>query len=593
MSYRKKVKEEVSDIVDIQYQNKFAQIVSLVAPCRLFGILGRGSAKTTDIQVERLIDIMYDMPGAPCAWVADTFSNLTANVLPAVLEGLERKGFREGVHYVIEKEPPTFTDKEKEALPDWLRPHFWKPFNKLVSYKRTIVFFTGMNVRFGSLDRPSSLAGASVVHLFGDEAKYFKEEKIANQLKAVRGYRTQYGHSVFYRGVTFTSDIADPSHIGEYDWMQKEIKNMNVDKVLLIMKVGLVYNEALQEFVVAKEQWRKTPNRETATICKNKLQVANLWKARWTELRKMDDARTFFLRASSYVNVDILTEGWFADAIAADFNDLRTAILSCKPSLKSGDRFYAALGEQHFYKDGIDEEAYDRVGLLEKEDCRVLKYLNLHKPLQLGIDFGNMCSLSIAQDDSIHGRDCLRVVKFLYTLAPEYLIDLGEKFREYFAPMANKTVHLYYDRAGNNYKMVQKDQATEFKKAIERDRDGRRTGWVVIMESLGQGNIGQPEEYHFMQTILSDVNPHLPRVLIDYYAAKHLRLSLQGARTKVKSGVVFKDKSSEHLPIEQLPSHSTNPSDSFKYLVMTKQRRRIAKGRVPVPSAIGDPQFGK
>ena len=90
MSYRKKVKAEVSDIVDVQYQNKFAQIASLVGPCRLFGILGRGSAKTTDIQVERLIDIMYDMPGAPCAWVADTFSNLTANVLPAVLEGLER-----------------------------------------------------------------------------------------------------------------------------------------------------------------------------------------------------------------------------------------------------------------------------------------------------------------------------------------------------------------------------------------------------------------------------------------------------------------------------------------------------------------------
>ena len=379
MSYRKKVKEEVSDIVDIQYQNKFAQIASLVGPCRLFGILGRGSAKTTDIQVERLIDIMYDMPGAPCAWVADTFSNLTANVLPAVLEGLERKGFREGVHYVIEKEPPTFTDKEKADLPDWLRPHFWKPFNKLVSYKRTIIFFTGMNVRFGSLDRPSSLAGASVVHLFGDEAKYFKEEKIANQLKAIRGYRVQYGHSVYYRGVTFTSDIADPSHIGEYDWMRKEIKNMNIDKILLIMKTGLVYNEALQEYVAAKQHWRKSPSPENALVCKNKLKTANLWKARWTELRRIDDARTFFLRASSYVNVDILTEGWFADAIAADLNDLHTAILSCRPSLKSGDRFYASLGEQHFYKDGINEDAYDQVGLLDKEDCRVLKYFNLHK----------------------------------------------------------------------------------------------------------------------------------------------------------------------------------------------------------------------
>ena len=368
---------------------------------------------------------------------------------------------------------------------------------------------------------------------------------------------------------------------------------MNIDKILLIMKTGLVYNEALQEYVAAKQHWRKSPSPENALVCKNKLKTANLWKARWTELRRMDDARTFFLRASSYVNVDILTEGWFADAIAADLNDLHTAILSCRPSLKSGDRFYASLGEQHFYKDGINEDAYDQVGLLDKQDCRVLKYVNLHKPLQLGIDFGNMCSLSIAQDDRVQGKDCLRIVKFLYTLAPEYLVDLGEKFREYFAPMVNKTVYLYYDRAGNSYHKVQKDQASEFKKAIERDRNGARTGWNVIMESIGQGNIGQPEEYHFMQTLLSGSNPRLPNILIDYYAAKHLRQSLEGARTKVKSGVVFKDKSSEHLPIDQLPSHSTNPSDSFKYLVMTKQRRRIAKGKVPVPLAIGDPQFGK
>ena len=208
MSYRKRVKEVNTDITSVQYQNRFAQIVSLVAPRRFFGELGRGSAKTTDIQVERLIDVVYDMPGAPCVWVADTFANLTANVLPSVLEGLERKGFREGVHYIIEKTPPTFTEKEKADLPEWLRPHFWTPFNKLVSYKRTLLFFTGVNIRFGSLDRPSTLAGASYVHAFGDEGKYFKEEKIANLLKAVRGYRQQYGHSVFYRGVTFTSDIA-------------------------------------------------------------------------------------------------------------------------------------------------------------------------------------------------------------------------------------------------------------------------------------------------------------------------------------------------------------------------------------------------
>ena len=593
MSYRKRVKEVNTNLVDVQYQNKFAQIVALVGPRRFFGYLGRGSAKTTDIQVERLIDIMYDMPGAPCGWVADTFSNLTANVLPAVLEGLERKGFREGIHYVVEKEPPQFTEKEKANLPEWLRPHFWKPFNRIVSYKRTIVFFTGMNIRFGSLDRPSSMAGLSVVHLFGDEGKYMKEAKISNQMKTIRGYRQQYGHSVYYRGVTFTSDVADPSHQGEDDWMRKEAKNMNIDKILLVMKAGLVYNEALHEYIRAKEKFCKHPTDANYNDCKNKLNTVNLWRARWIELRKMEDASTFFLRASSYVNVDILTEGWFADAIAADFHDFQTAILSCKPSLQSGDRFYAALNENHFYKDGINEDAYEELSMRDREDCRVLKYLKLNKPLQLGVDFGNMCSLTIAQDDTIGSRDCLRVLKFIYTLAPEYISELGEKFREYFAPMRNKTVHLFYDRAGNSYKKVHRDQASEFKKSIEYDKTGRRTGWTVIMESIGQGNIGQPEEYHFMLTLMSNSQPKLPLLLIDYYAAKHLRLSLENAQTRIKSGVVYKDKSTERLPIDQLPTRSTNPSDSFKYLVMTKRRRAIAKGNIPLPTTIGDPMVVK
>ena len=106
----------------MQFQNLFAQLVSLVGARKTYCELGRGSAKTTDVQCERLVDVMYDMPGAPCAWVADTFQNLTTNILPSVLEGLERKGFREGVHFVIEKEPPVFTEAEKSDLPDWLRP---------------------------------------------------------------------------------------------------------------------------------------------------------------------------------------------------------------------------------------------------------------------------------------------------------------------------------------------------------------------------------------------------------------------------------------------------------------------------------------
>ena len=74
-------------------------------------------------------------------------------------------------------------------------------------------------------------------------------------------------------------------------------------------------------------------------------------------------------------------------------------------------------------------------------------------------------------------------------------------------------------------------------------------------------------------------------------AAKNLKMSLELARTKVKSGVVFKDKSSERLPIAELPTRSTNPSDSFKYLLMTKERRKIASTHSSATIDNLDPQF--
>ena len=116
MSHRKRINAGDSPCIDVQYQNLYAQVASLLMPRKLRAVLGRGSAKTTDFQTERLAEIIFDMPGAPLVWVADTFSNLSSNILPGVLEGLERKGLREGVHYVIEKEPPTYTEKELSLI---------------------------------------------------------------------------------------------------------------------------------------------------------------------------------------------------------------------------------------------------------------------------------------------------------------------------------------------------------------------------------------------------------------------------------------------------------------------------------------------
>ncbi len=139
----------------------------MIMPRFFYVIAGRGSSKTTDFQVERLIEMMFDMPGAPVCWVSDSYTNLQQNVLPTVMEGLALKGFYEGVHYVKEKAPPVFTEAEKADLSPGIREHFWKPYNQLAGYKHTIIFFTGLNITFASLDRPASLAGRNYVPYLG------------------------------------------------------------------------------------------------------------------------------------------------------------------------------------------------------------------------------------------------------------------------------------------------------------------------------------------------------------------------------------------------------------------------------------------
>lgn len=582
MAWRPKLK--ITDDIGTGFANWLSQLCALIMPRFVYLILGRGSAKTTEIITKRLIEMAHDMPGAPICWVSDTYSNLQKNVLPAVLEGLERHGYREGIHYVIGKEPPVFTEAQKEDLPKHLREHFWKPYNKLASYKHTMLWYTGLNVRFGSLDRPASLAGPSYVHVIGDEVKYFAEHKIANLLKAVRGYFIKYGHSPFYRGHTFTTDMPNTRNIGEHDWILKQVKKMRKSAIMRILKIAFVLNECIQERLYFQQ---KGDREETA----KKLRTEERWRERWVKARMMKEGHSFFFVASSLVNVDILTPEWFSDAVETDLGDLDTAILSLKPSLESGERFYANIAEKHFYTDGIDPRWGERFGINDIADCRELLYLDRKKSIDIGVDFGNMMSMSIGQ---MKPGNKYRILKFMFTLSPQWIHDLAINFKKYFDKQEEKVVQMYYDRSGNNFKEVGVDYASQLKEAIEYDweldakgkpvKRGKRTNWRIQLMSLNQGNIMQTEEYGFMQELLQGTNSKLPQLLIDSYQCKQLKASYENALVKIvvrKDGksVITKDKSSEKLPIAQLPMGSTNPSDSGKYLLMRREWRNLVRQR--------------
>ena len=223
---------------EFRFSNWISALIDMAKPTNLYLYGGRGTAKSTDILAKRIIDIIYDMPGAPFAFVADTYVNLITNILPHIFIGLDRMKFFENYHYVIEQRPPE---------------HWPKPMVKTYDFKHTITTFNGCKFFLKSLDRPSINAGISVVHQFGDESKYLQKEKLSKFFPTLRGDLIKFGHSHYYLGQTFCSDMPDPN-FGESDWMDRMAARMDKKQIMKIIQVAQIVNDFNLKLFALKEQ---------------------------------------------------------------------------------------------------------------------------------------------------------------------------------------------------------------------------------------------------------------------------------------------------------------------------------------------------
>jgi hypothetical protein len=533
------------DRVTGQYASWIKMVIDLIAPKDLYLIAGRATAKTSDIIAERSITICRDMPHNKMVFVSDTYINALKNIRPTLIEGWNRKGWREGIHYVTDSKPPS---------------HFKKCYKPVDNFKHTIFTYLGNLFNLGSLDQPGGLAGDSFQHRFGDEARLLKKAKLDKLTPSLRGEYAQFGHSVFYRGNTFTTDMPNIL-LGDDDWIMTMEKNMKIDQVKNALQVGLVLNEIKSEVLAAVQikDYTKVENLKKQLV---------KWTVNWVKVRK---DLTFFYVVSSFVNVDILTDGFFADSLKAlGIEEFKSAILSLKINLKKGEKFYGNLGEHHFYDDGVIAEYYNRFSLTEEieESSLALRYVDHNAKLEAGVDFGDMCSIVTAQPRGNY----LYCLKEFYTLAPENEIQLAKKFRDFYQYHKVKVLDMYYDRSGNQNAKTKRDWANALKNAIEFE-NGISTGWTVNLMSLNQSTIYQDEEFAFAKALMGETTPGLVKLKIDKFQCKCLKSSLELTKIKLKtftttgSRSLYKDKSSESLPIALRPMYSTNFSDAFKYLI--------------------------
>ncbi len=554
-----------SEEADIRYSNWIATLIDLIKPTNLYLYGGRGTAKSTDVLAKRSIDIIYDMPRASFAFVSDTYVNLMTNIIPAIILGWEsRQGFIENYHFVVDQEPPD---------------HWPKPLIKTFSYKHTITTFNGCKFFLTSLDRPSANAGISVVHHFGDESKYLQEEKLNKLFPTLRGDYNLYGHSHYFMGQTFCSDMPDPA-VGESDWMLRMEKKMDKQQITRIIKAAFILNEINLEIFFAIKKGEDSKKIEN--IKKN--------RQRWMErLGKIRQDSTFFYIVSSFANADILTLKYFKNLLdTLDFEEFKTAVLSMRKTLEVSSRFYGALADKHFYRDGYNYDYYDQFSLKSNlvQTSTGLRHIGHDQILEGGFDAGNMMSLVIGQEQGNN----YRILKGIYTLTPEWIRELADKFITFFEPHKKKVFHLYHDRSANQYRKSGRDFATQLKHDIEFTKAGVRTGWIVQLMNIGQGNISHSDEFNLMNIMMGEKDKRLPKLLIDMFECRELKNQLEVTPvTKSAKNEIQKVKKGDKLPSSRLAMESTNFTDAFKYLMcrpkwiaITKQKAGLTFGSIGV-----------
>lgn len=504
---------------------------------------GRGVAKSTVILARRSERCVRLMPGAPLAIVANTYSNLIDNIMPAVQNGWKLDGLIEGVHYIKGKRPPEQWRRRCSVIVD--------------DYRHVYSFWNGSVLFLGSLDNPSLLAGKSVVHLLFDETKYASDSKAARVMPILRGDAITYGRCHLYGGVTITTDMPDVTE-GEYDWFFRYASEMDPERIIKIVQAASELNR-LQLKLLKLNRAAKPDIRKISRIEKR----IDYYEEGLLKLRK---GQTFFMNVSSFVNIDILTVDYARRLYngALELHEFLKSVLGMRPGVRRDARFYVLFSDRHKYYDGTAS------GVAAFSSAE-LRHLDKTRPIDGGMDFGNMLSLVIGQTDGQY----YRIHKNFYELPPGWFRELADQFLAFFAGHECKELNLYYDRAGNNFEKQGEDYASKIKDAIEKDASGRRTGWTVNLKSRKQSTIRQNAEFDFMHEFMRGENKKLPALLVDALNCPEMISSIEGARAEVKYRgsvkVVAKVKKTEKLEAKKLPRLSTNFSDAFKYLLMRRE----------------------
>lgn len=519
-----------TDIIEL-YLNKVQALINLIDPRILMAVAGRGLGKTSQITTPRILRVARLMPRETSIISHKSFVALFTNVLPTVLEsfrteltfpdGTTRPQLTEGIDYVV---------AEKD-----LPKHFQSPRYPLIYPERSIVFADGHVLQAVSVDRADSIAGRSVVHAFLEEMKYTDGEKVRTRIiPAIRTSRIGSGaeaHKCYlHGGITGVTDIGRVS-IGESNWFMNYEAQTDPQLIADILTLALEINRA--------NYYLETGNKEKERIARARI---SKWEPILNELRR---SATFFIRASTFVNRDVLGFDYFkTQREILDMSEFLSSI--CSIGDRNRDNLFFELWneERHTFSDSYRDSVISKLSLKETFTITAehLKYYDPVQKLLLGYDPGSFSSVVAAQEKK--NDNTLRILKEFFVYPPEDAADLARKIEAFFGPAVRlRFIDLYYDRAGNKHnKQYERDARTDAEKL---KKELESYGWRVRLMNLDQATIYHWQHHRLWRRLLDEKERNIPRIRIDSNECQNLVSAMYCCKKIPGSSPVELDKSPE------------------------------------------------
>lgn len=544
--------------------------------------VARAGGKTEGVFGPRIIKVANDMPGELAFLVHKTYTALFTNIWPniqayfsrPVMDG-RRTMMEYGLDYIV----------GESKIPS----HFRRPRYPIAFPKHSILFRNGFHLQLVSSDQPESVAGRSGVHAFIEEMKHQKGEKLKSRLfPSLRGSGAETRASQYYQGITGVSDTARVD-LGEDNWFEEYEHNVNQTLIEEIVTVSLHINQALTAMYQAETLSREEKNpvvleRMRLEIEKQKRTIA-LWQPRLADMRRY---ATYYIRASSFVNKDILGPKFFKTQLESlDIDEFLTAICAIRKKAVV-DRFFANyIPKRHQFTDSYKYASIMRMDL--KEHFRLtafyLKYYNPSEDLVLGYDPGHFSSIVAAQECK-QGAE-LRILKEFTCYYPQQQPELATAINEFFGSDAkSKHIRLYYDRAGNKRK-EDYEQITTDARILKRELESY--GFSVELMNEGQSVIYYWQQFKLLLLIFGEQSNSFPRVLLDENECPNLCSSIMLSPRKKTDGRIELDKTSEKkVPIKFQAGLTTQLPSALIYLLHGLYYERMPTEYSAIPGDLPD-----